>query len=115
MKRLILSAALAVALAAPASAGCLPLSQTALTAVEAADAYSIASMKWHGSPAYDQTMPLCAKSLVNEIACQGAANLIIRHFEKPSIGTCIANYVAAIGYGWYIRRAVSATVISIRF
>lgn len=92
-------------------AGCLETSQTVLTVVEAADVYSIARETWRGNPAYDQVMPLCAKSLVREIACQGLVNIAIRRFEKPTPGTCAANYIAAFAYAWYIRRAVSTNII----
>ena len=101
-------------LAMPADAGCLPASQTAVTAVEAADAYSIADLRWKGSPNYDQIFPVCSKSLLREFACQGAVNVTIRHFEKPSLGTCVANYIATAVYGFYIRKALSLTIFTTR-
>ena len=99
----------------PAYADTFHLSQDALNAVQLADALSISEMTWKGDSAYDQVAPTCAKTAVREFACQAVAITAIRLMEKPSKGTTIANFVAAVAYGWYIRHAVSATILSVRF
>ena len=100
--------ALLGALAAPAQANCLARSQTALMLVETADSYTIIKQVQAGKVNWDRMMPTCSKTPLTEIACQAAANAIIRVAEKPSQGTCIANYAAAIGYAFYIRKALGA-------
>jgi hypothetical protein len=115
MKHSVLAFALFCAFAAPVSAGQLQISQDALNAVQLTDAYSISRMTWRGDAAWDQAAPMCARTAVREFACQAVAITAIRLLEKPSKGTIIANYLAAAAYGWYIHRAVQATVLSVRF
>jgi hypothetical protein len=115
MTRLLLAIALSALLCSPAAAGQLQISQGALNAVQLTDAYSISRMTWRGDAAWDQTAPMCARTAVREFGCQAVAITAIRLLEKPSKGTVIANYIAAVAYGWYIHKAVQATVFSVRF
>lgn len=115
MKQFALAVALAARLSAPALADPFQASQNTLNAVQLADALSISKMTWKGDAAYDQTAPACAKTAIREFACQGIAIVAIRMLEKPSKGTTIANYVAAVAYSWYIHKAVNATILSVRF
>lgn len=108
MKHLLLLSSLFVALAAPAQANCLARSQTALMLVEALDSYTIIKQVQAGKVNWDRAMPTCSKTPLTEIGCQAAANAVIRVAERPSQGTCIANYVAAVGYAFYIRKALGA-------
>ena len=94
--------------AAAADANCLARSQSALTVVEAADAYTIIKTVQAGHVGYDRMAPFCASKPLREIACQGALNLAIRVVEKPTKQTCLLNYAAAIGYSLYIRKALGA-------
>jgi hypothetical protein len=110
MTRVLLVLALFALLRAPAGANCLPRSQVPLTVVEALDSYTIIKQVQAGKVNWDRMMPTCSKTPVTEIGCQVTANAIIRTAERPSKGTCVANYVAAIAYGFYIRKAIGAQI-----
>ena len=117
MNRFLLALALCALMLEPisASAGQLQISQDALNAVQLADAYSISRMTWNGDPGYDKTAPMCSRTALREFTCQAIAITAIHSLEKPSKGTIIANYVTSIAYGIYIRHAVQATILSVRF
>ena len=103
-----LSVMLAIMMPVSAMANCLARSQSVLTVVEAADAYTIIKTVQAGHVGYDRMAPFCASKPLREIACQGALNLAIRVVEKPTAKTCLLNYAAAIGYSLYIRKALGA-------
>lgn len=115
MKRVLLALALILTLAAPASADCIARSLLAFNAWQVADAYTISKYRWEGDPWYDQVMPMCDQGLARELLCQGVLYAIVRKLEKPSKGTCIANYIAAAALTIYTRRAFQVQLLGSRF
>jgi hypothetical protein len=107
-----------------AGANCLAQSQSAIAAIQLVNAYTIASYTWQGDPQYDQVMPLCSKTALREIGCNVAFNVGLRVAEDAAFRgaspklrktACLLNYLGAIGFGLYIRKAIQVQIFKAKF